>query len=459
MQQLVATSKPSFRRRFQDRFKSYLYSQLGGYFSFFLDKSSRVVIVDPQNNYLVARIKAQVKVFFTNPSSDITSESEIFSSFQELRASRPEYLILNGNLHSERDIQTYMDAIREVCTPSTRILISYYSGLWKPLFALASKVGLQTKSRESNWISPQDFTNFMKLSDFEIVSSSQRILMPIYIPFISWFVNRWVAPLPIFSLFSLLNIAVVKTKNKSQFTERPSVSIVVAARNEAGNIESMIQRIPKMGDDDELIIVEGNSKDDTWAVIQEMQKKYLSTNKIVIAQQESKGKGDAVRKGFNLASKEILMILDADLTVPPEDLPKFYQAIASGKGEFINGSRLVYAMDKEAMRFLNMLGNKFFAAAFSFVLGQPFKDTLCGTKVLSRAHYTQIANNRSYFGDFDPFGDFDLLFGAARSGLKILELPIRYRERTYGETNISRFTHGWLLLRMVIFAARKIKFV
>jgi len=239
----------------------------------------------------------------------------------------------------------------------------------------------------------------------------------------------------------------------------PSVSVIVPARNEAGNIENAVLRLPVMGPDDELIFVEGNSSDNTWEKIQEVQKKYGSSRRLIIAQQTGKGKGDAVRKGFSLASKDILMILDADLTVPPEDLPKFYDAIVSGHGEFINGSRLVYPMEGQAMRFLNMLTNKFFAMAFSFVLGQHFKDTLCGTKVLTRRQYTRLAEHRKFFGEFDPFGDFDLLFGAARLGLKIVEVPIRYRDRVYGTTNISRWRHGFLLLKMLLFAALRIRFI
>ena len=214
-----------------------------------------------------------------------------------------------------------------------------------------------------------------------------------------------------------------------------------------------------MGPNDEIIFVEGNSTDHTWQAIQDAQLKYGADRRILIAQQDGKGKGDAVRKGFSLATQDILMILDADMTVPPEDLPKFYRAIKDNKGEFINGTRLVYPMEKKAMRFFNLLGNKFFATAFSWVLGQRFKDTLCGTKVISRENYRKLASNRAYFGDFDPFGDFDLIFGAARMGLKIVELPIRYRERLYGETNISRWRHGAILLAMLAFAARRIKFI
>jgi len=175
--------------------------------------------------------------------------------------------------------------------------------------------------------------------------------------------------------------------------------------------------------------------------------------------QAGTGKGDAVRAGFAAATGDMLMILDADMTVAPEDLPRFYEAMVTAKGEFINGVRLVYPMEGRAMRFFNILGNKFFAAAFSWLLGQPIRDTLCGSKVMWRRDYQRLAANRAYFGDFDPFGDFDLLFGVAKLNLKIVEMPVRYYSRRYGDTNISRWRHGLLLLRMVVFASRRIKFV
>ena len=213
-----------------------------------------------------------------------------------------------------------------------------------------------------------------------------------------------------------------------------------------------------MGSRTELIFVEGHSTDDTYAAIERAIAEYPDRHCKLI-RQPGKGKGDAVRAGFEIATGDILMILDADITVPPEDLPRFYDLLQSGEGEFINGVRLVYPMEGNAMRFANLIGNKFFSWAFSWLLGQSIRDTLCGTKVLWRKDYLRIEKNRAYFGDFDPFGDFDLLFGAAKLNLKLLEVPIRYRARRYGETNISRWKHGWLLLRMVAFAARRIKFV
>jgi len=233
---------------------------------------------------------------------------------------------------------------------------------------------------------------------------------------------------------------------------------VIPTRNEAGNIERIFNELPVFECDYEIIFVEGNSQDNTYEVIEEA----IATHPEIhcsLFRQNGKGKGDAVRVGFEHARGDILMILDADLTVPPDYLIRFYQAICSGKGEFINGVRLVYPLEKQAMKFFNLLGNKFFSLVFSFLLGQSIKDTLCGTKVLWREDYRRIAENRKYFSDFDPFGDFDLLFGAAKLGLKIVDMPVRYQERTYGQTNIQRWRDGVLLLRMALFAARKIKFV
>lgn len=368
-----------------------------------------------------------------------------------------DYYVLNGVLHYERDIQSYLERLRKGIPTSARVVILYYSSLWRPLMSLATTLGWRAKQPEVNWLSHSDIENLLHLAGFEPLRRDPKVLLPINIPIVSALVNRYLAPLPVFSSFCMVNVLVARP-SPAPVAQPRSVSIVVPARNEAGNIEDIVARIPKMGPNDELIFIEGGSKDDTWARILAAQSQHTS-KRILAAQQEGKGKGDAVRKGFAMASNEILMILDADLTVPPEDLPKFYAAIEQGKGEFINGSRLVYPMEKRAMRFLNLVANKFFAVAFSYVLGQRFKDTLCGTKVISRDDYLKLARNRRYFGDFDPFGDFDLIFGAARMGLRVVEVPIAYRERTYGETNISRWRHGALLIAMLVFAARRLRFI
>jgi glycosyltransferase involved in cell wall biosynthesis len=301
--------------------------------------------------------------------------------------------------------------------------------------------------------------NMRQLADYEVIRRDYHVVMPLYVPLLSDLVNRYLGHLPVVELFSLMYGLVARpSPHRFPPRPRPSVSVVIPCRNEAGHIEPLVQRLPELAPGSEFLFVEGGSKDDTEAVI----KKAIADHperRMRLLKQTGKGKGDAVRLGFAEARGDVLAILDSDMGVAPEDLERFVDALAHGKGEFLNGSRLVYPMEGRAMRFLNLIANKMFALLFSWVLGQQVRDTLCGTKVLYRADYEQIAANRAYFGDFDPFGDFDLLFGAARLNLRITDLPIRYHERKYGETNSSRFSHGLLLLAMSLFAARKLKFL
>jgi glycosyltransferase involved in cell wall biosynthesis len=317
-------------------------------------------------------------------------------------------------------------------------------------------IRLKQTSPNSNWLSHFDIFNLLEIEGFSIVTNYRKILLPKYIPILNWFFNRFLVNLPLINSLGLINFIVARPvlSNSGDF----SVSIIIPARNEKGNIESAITRTQLFGKSQEFVIVEGHSADDTWGEMLRVQKNYTDKN-IKLLRQTGKGKGNAVREGFDAASGDVLMILDADLTTPPEELPKFYNVLSNGRGEFINGCRLVYPMEKEAMRFLNMIANKFFGWFFSFLLGQRLKDTLCGTKVLFKSDYEKIKSNRTYFGDFDPFGDFDLLFGASKLNLKITEVIVRYKERTYGSTQISRFRHGWLLLKMSMFAAGRIKFI
>ncbi len=441
--------------------KNYYYRLLSTYISVYARSGDKVLFIEPGNSTLLTR-------FSTDDVLVVTTDPERFAGYstvENVRNARqwePDYIILDGNLQRETDVIAYLEIINAVCTSSTRVILTYYSMLWKPLVKIATVLGLREKFPGENWITPEDILNFTRLTDFERIKRQTRLLIPLHIPFLSDFINRWLAPLPFFNLFSFLNIEILRpVPAATDVSEDHSVSIIIPVRNESGNIKTAFERIPVMGPNDELIFVEGNSTDNTWEELQECRDTYAQTDPrtIKIAQQEGKGKKDAVYKGFSMAANPILMILDGDLTVPPEDLPKFYYALTSKKGEFINGCRLVYSLEDEAMRFLNMIGNKLFAIAFSYVLGQNLKDTLCGTKVFTRNTFKRIKANQTFFGDFDPFGDFDMIFGADRLCLKIIEVPVRYQARTYGDTNISRFRHGWILLKMLLFVCRKLKFI
>ena len=382
------------------------------------------------------------------------------SSLGGLETEEPfDVIILSDLINDLWDVQTVFENMHRWCQSETRIIINFYSNLWKIPLGLVKRTGKGADLLPQNWLAPHDVTNLLMLAGFDTINNRSKILLPLNWRFLKGFFNRFLANIIPFRWFCLTNFIVARPAPETIAAKAPpSVSVIVAARNEAGNIEHILQRVPTLGSQTQLVFVEGGSTDNTYETIETLIKQHPDKD-ISLYRQTGKGKGDAVRLGFEKANGDVLMILDADMTVPPEDLPRFVDAIASGKGEFVNGVRLVYPMENEAMRFFNILGNKFFSMAFSWLLEQPIKDTLCGTKVMWAKDYRHLAANRSYFGDFDPFGDFDLLFGAAKLNLKIAEMPVRYRARTYGDTNISRWRHGWILLKMVVFAARRIKFV
>jgi hypothetical protein len=371
-------------------------------------------------------------------------------------AEKFDYILLSDLVNDLSDVQAVLERLQDAAHPRTRLVVNFFNNLWRPLLGLAERLGLKAPTPLPNWLSADDMKNLLHLAGWEVVKTNTRLLWPVGTPLLEPLFNRWLAPLLSHFCLSVFLVA----RPKPQLGARPQFrcSVVIPARNEAGNIEAAVQRTPEMGLGTEIIFIEGHSSDNTWDEIQRVVQQYPQRN-IKVLKQQSKGKGGAVREAFAAATGDLLFILDADLTMPPEELPKFYEAERSGTAEFVNGVRLVYPMEKEAMQFLNMVANKCFGLAFSWLLGQKIKDTLCGTKVLFRADYEALARNRSYFGDFDPFGDFDLIFGAAKLNLRMMDLPIRYRARTYGETNIHRWRHGWLLLRMVLFAARRLKFI
>ena len=323
-----------------------------------------------------------------------------------------DFIICSDLLNDLWDVQSVLEKICSHCHPRTRILINCYSRLWEgPGIWRNTRAGEPQLSQ--NWLTVEDISNLLTLSGLEMIRASSEIMCPVRFPLLDSLCNRYLVKTWPFRFLGITNFIVARPVPKLDSLPKPVVTVVVPARNEAGNIAAILDRVPEMGAGTELIFVEGNSSDGTYERIeQEIAARPGCTAKLY--KQTGKGKGDAVRLGFERSSGDLLMILDADLTVPPEDLPRFYDAWYFGRGDFINGVRLVYPMEDKAMRFLNLLGNNFFSVAFTWLLSQSVKDSLCGTKVLSRSHYEIIAANRAYFGEIDPFGDFDLLFGAAR---------------------------------------------
>jgi SAM-dependent methyltransferase len=376
-------------------------------------------------------------------------------SFIEALQGPFDFILIVDTLGSVDDCQALLESLHSLCNRDTRLVVAYFSHLWHPVLKLAEVLGLRMPQPPQNVLSPADLRALAELGGFEPIKSERRLLVPFRFLGVGRLVNRFLSPLPLVRQLAFRHYLVARSIAHAK-EDLKSATVVIPARNERGNIESSIRRLPRFAPSLEIIFVEGHSSDGTLEEMRRVMSVYPDRD-IKVMVQPGNGKADAVFAGFDAASSDVLMILDADLTVPPELLTKFWAAINEGKGEFIYGSRLVYPLEDEAMRFLNLIANKAFSYLFSWLLDQRCTDTLCGTKVLKRADYLRLKAGRGYFGDFDPFGDFDLIFGAAKLNLKFLEIPVRYVRRTYGKSQISRFHHGFELLKMVFLAFFRIK--
>jgi len=453
----LAPMRDSFRQK-----NGYYHEQIARVARFYIPEGASVLEIGCSTGELLAELKPKrgVGVDFSEKHIETARQKHPHLEFRVAEAETLDldetfdFVVLSDVVGHLDDVWSAFRSLRKVMGPHSRLLVTYHNFLWEPALRLGAALGLKMPESEQNWLGRQDLENLLHLTGFEVVHAGTSTLIPKKVPVVSEVANRLLAHAPGFRHLSLVEYFLARPTWQNTEEPRPlKCSVVVPCRNEKGNVPDIFARTPDLGAGTELIFVDGNSTDGTVEAIEERLASRPGT--VLIHPGDGKGKGAAVRRGFAAATGDVFFILDADLTVPPEDLPKFYEALAEGRGEFINGSRLVYPMESGAMRFLNMLGNKFFSLAFTYLLDMPVKDTLCGTKVLSREHYQRIVEGRAFFGDFDPFGDFDLLFGAARCGLKLVDVPVRYRARTYGDTKIDRFRHGWLLLRMTGLAFRK----
>lgn len=455
-------------RGYWKRKNRYYYQKITGLLKFIIPEGSSVLEIGCGTGELLNDLKPGrgVGVDFSSGMIEIARQKHPHLTFLEMDAEnlnldfKFDYIVMSDMIGHLEDVQLALEKLHPVCHPKTKIVITYYNFTWELILKAGEKLKLKTREFMQNWLSTHDIKNILELADFEIIRMGATLLLPVYIPILSEFMNKYVAKFFWLQNLCFINYTIARPKpNTTGVNNNYSCSVIIPARNEKENIERAVLEMPEMGRFTEIIFIEGHSTDNTLDEIKRVCEKYKQRRDIKYSVQDGKGKKDAVFKGFDMARGDILMIVDADLTVAPEDLPKFYHAIASGAGEFINGSRFVYPKEKEAMRFWRMLGNKFFSLLFCWILGQYLKDTLCGTKVIRKSDYELLKKGGAYFGDFDKYGDFDLILGSFKQNLKIIEVPVHYRSRVYGSTNIPTWKGGWILLRAAFFAMRKIKFI
>lgn len=396
--------------------------------------------------YLLARVDA--------PEKSVAAEEAALAASGRDRDDRT-VVLMNGTLNRELDIQALLTRIHAHLSRGARIVVVAYNPYLALIYRLATVLGFREKEPTPTFVTATALRSLCKLSGYEIVRMRPVGWFPWKLLGLGTLFDRLLSLTPLIRQLSIVQVITIRPVIREK--ERPSLSIVIPARNERGNIEAALERMPDLGAPVEIIFVEGHSNDGTLEEIQRVAEAWRDRFDIQVLQQSGRGKSDAVRLGLSKATGDLLTILDADLTMPPELLDQFYSAWVRGLADFINGSRLVYPIEGEAMRFLNRLGNVFFAKLLSFVLDTPISDSLCGTKLLARRDYERMIAWRRGFGDFDPFGDFELLFPAAVLGLGVIDVPVRYRARTYGTTNIRRFRDGLRLLNMTAIGFWRVK--
>jgi SAM-dependent methyltransferase len=433
----------------------YFYDRLKRLLRFVVEPGKRVLQVRCQTGHLLDAVNPSYGVGVELGEAMVDCARKQFpqlhfvqSDPEELELGETFDYVLFDHIFDTVDILKALEKIRHHCNTNTRIVVINYNHLWQPVLELASKVGMRSRFVEPNWVSEHDLRVFLGLAGLQPIRTYRLFLFPKRLPLFSALMNDFLGRLPGLNRLGLMQITVARPAPEPIAERDVSVSVVVPCRNEAGNVREAVERMPEMGQQMEILFCDDKSTDGTADVVKRMQSLYPE-REIRLIGGPGISKAQNVWTGFRAARGDVLMILDADLSVMPEELPVFLRALLSGRGDFINGSRLVYPMQRHAMKFANMLGNKFFSLVFSFLLNQRIKDTLCGTKVLWRRDWERLEPHLGQWGIQDLWGDYELLFGASRLSLRIVDVPVHYQERVHGLTKMNRvFANGLRMLRI-----------
>lgn len=353
-------------------------------------------------------------------------------------------IVLSDMFEVNDDILGLLKLLKKNLNNDGTILLTSITPIWDGVLSILEMLNLKNKSKKRSYIHLNKLSAVLDTINFQITGKRTRQYFPFKLFYFGNIINNFLEIILYFFNFGIRSYFTIKEIEDTAEKDVLSKTIIVPAKNEEGNLNELINRIPYLGNNVEVIISCGISNDNTLG----MAKSLKSDNFIIkVIEQTSKGKANAVWEACEQSSNDLIAILDADLSVDPEELSSFFELIETKKCDFVNGTRLIYSMEKGSMRFINNFGNRLFQYVVSKIIRLPLTDSLCGTKVFKKNLYEKIKKWQSVVKIKDPFGDFDLLFAAAYSSQKIVEYPIHYRARKYGTTQIRRFKDGFKLIK------------
>jgi len=346
-------------------------------------------------------------------------------------------VILTFPLNNFVNLVGFFDKLDSSLNEEAKVIVSYYSKIWKPFFFIFSLFGLIRNYKNSLFFSKDTLEIFLRTGNFEISKKIPNYFIPFNIPIINKFLSILINFLPFLDNLSVTKVFYLRKKNYKK-RQNKKISLIIPCKNEQGNILNIVTDAKKeLIIPYEIIFVDDKSSDNTFQIIIDCKKKFSDVD-IQVTKGPGKGKSLAVNEGIKIATGYYSIIFDADMTVNMKDINVFYNAISNGNADIINGSRLVYKPYTGAMRYLNFLGNKFFSKLSSFITGELITDTLCGSKCFITKDFKIFNEFKDNNNINDIWGDFNILYSSNFYGLKCIDLPVRYYERVEGETKMKK---------------------
>tara|TARA_B110000977_G_scaffold125183_1_gene160299 strand:+ start:1495 stop:2904 length:1410 start_codon:yes stop_codon:yes gene_type:complete len=432
--------------------KNFLFDEISKALNYLINDSNYVKFFCCGNSSIVNKVNSkniyinEINNTFINSltKSEIKKEDEINKNLNF------DHIVIADIEHQKFITKNLID-LNEKIDNECRVIVLSKSIFWSTLINFYKKIK-NIGPDKNNFLPYSNLRKIFLNTNFEIVKNEKIIFFPFQFSLLTKFINQ-IFRFPVLNFFCMINLTVLKKVQKKNYqAEGKKISFIIPCKNEGGNIKFFYEKIINSTINAEFLFGNDNSSDNTLDEIKKLQQ-AIPNKEIKIYDGPGVCKSENVYKGINLASGEIILIYDADLTVSFDDLVNSINLLLKTDADFINCTRMIMPQQKNAMKFLNFYGNLFFAFLFSILFKQKITDTLCGTKIFFKKDWEQIKKYNNTWGAKDLWGDFDLLLGAYKNNLKIVENPISYTDRKEDETKMTGIIKNSIRMLIITFVA------